>query len=34
MSAKFEYLWIGAGAGNTLKENVTRAGLNWRFGGN
>ena len=34
LSAKFEYLWIGAGAGNTLKENITRAGLNWRFGGN
>ena len=34
MSAKLEYLWVGAGAINTLKENMVRAGLNWRFGGN
>jgi opacity protein-like surface antigen len=26
LSAKAEYLWIGAGAGNTLKENIIRAG--------
>ena len=32
VSAKAEYLWVGAGAGNTLKENMLRAGLNWRFG--
>ena len=23
---------VGAGAGNTLKENILRLGLNWRFG--
>jgi outer membrane immunogenic protein len=34
VSTKLEYLWIGAGAGNTLKENMMRAGVNWRFGGN
>lgn len=34
VSAKLEYLWLGAGAGNTLKENMVRTGLNWRFGGN
>ena len=33
MSAKFEWVWIGAGAGNTLYENMMRAGLNYRFGG-
>jgi outer membrane immunogenic protein len=33
MSAKFEWIWIGAGAGNTLYENMMRAGLNYRFGG-
>ncbi len=33
MSAKVEYLWLGAGAGNTLKANWFRAGLNFRFGG-
>jgi outer membrane immunogenic protein len=32
VSAKFEYLWVGAGALNTLKENILRAGLSWRFG--
>jgi outer membrane immunogenic protein len=32
LSAKVEYLWIGAGALNTLQENVVRAGLNFRFG--
>jgi outer membrane immunogenic protein len=32
LSAKGEWIWIGAGAGNTLKENLLRAGLNWRFG--
>lgn len=34
LSTKLEYLWIGAGAGNTLSENMIRAGLNWRFGAN
>jgi outer membrane immunogenic protein len=33
LSAKVEYLWVGAGAVDTLKENMVRAGLNWRFGG-
>ena len=33
LSTKVEYLWVGAGAGNTLTENIVRAGLNWRFGG-
>jgi outer membrane immunogenic protein len=33
VSAKLEYLWLGAGATNTLKENMVRAGLNYRFGG-
>jgi outer membrane immunogenic protein len=32
LSAKAEYIWVGAGAGNTLRENMLRAGLNWRFG--
>jgi outer membrane immunogenic protein len=32
LSAKGEYVWVGAGAVNTLKENMVRAGLNWRFG--
>jgi len=32
LSAKGEWIWVGAGAGNTLKENMLRAGLNWRFG--
>ena len=32
LSAKGEWIWVGAGAGNTLKENILRAGLNWRFG--
>ena len=32
LSAKAEWLWVGAGAGNTLKENMLRAGVNWRFG--
>ena len=31
---KLEYIWVGAGAVNTLKENMVRAGLNFRFGGN
>jgi outer membrane immunogenic protein len=34
LSAKLEYMWIGAGAGNTLHENMVRVGLNYRFGGN
>jgi outer membrane immunogenic protein len=33
LSTKVEYLWVGAGAANTLKENMVRAGLNYRFGG-
>jgi outer membrane immunogenic protein len=33
LSAKLEYLWVGAGAANTLNENMVRAGLNFRFGG-
>ena len=33
LSAKAEWIWVGAGAGNTLKENMLRAGLNFRFGG-
>jgi outer membrane immunogenic protein len=32
LSAKGEWIWVGAGAGNTLKENMLRAGVNWRFG--
>jgi outer membrane immunogenic protein len=32
LSTKLEYVWIGAGALNTLKVNTVRAGLNWRFG--
>jgi len=32
LSAKAEYMWVGAGALNTLQENIIRAGLNWRFG--
>ena len=32
LSAKGEWIWIGAGAGNTLKDNLLRVGLNWRFG--
>lgn len=32
LSTKLEYMWVGAGALNTLKENMIRAGLNWRFG--
>lgn len=32
LSAKGEWLYVGASAGNTLRENVVRAGLNWRFG--
>jgi opacity protein-like surface antigen len=32
LSAKGEWIWIGAGAGNTLKDNLLRLGLNWRFG--
>jgi outer membrane immunogenic protein len=33
LSTKLEYIWVGAGALNTLKENMFRVGLNWRFGG-
>jgi hypothetical protein len=29
---KGEWIWVGAGAGSTLKENLLRLGLNWRFG--
>ena len=33
LSAKAEYIWVGAGSLNTLKENMFRGGLNFRFGG-
>lgn len=33
ISSKLEYLWVGAGAINTLNAHLIRAGLNWRFGG-
>jgi outer membrane immunogenic protein len=33
LSVKLEYLWVGAGVVSTLKENIVRAGVNWRFGG-
>jgi outer membrane immunogenic protein len=32
LSAKGEWIWVGAGALNTLKENMLRIGLNYRFG--
>ena len=32
LSAKAEYIWVGAGALNTLRENLFRVGLNFRFG--
>jgi outer membrane immunogenic protein len=32
LSAKVEYLWVGAGTFNTLTENIIRGGLNFRFG--
>jgi outer membrane immunogenic protein len=32
LSTRFEYIWVGAGAFNTLNENILRAGLVWRFG--
>jgi opacity protein-like surface antigen len=32
LSAKGEWIWVAAGSGNTLKENMLRAGINWRFG--
>ena len=32
LSAKGEWIWVGAGAGNTLKENMLRLGLDWRLG--
>jgi outer membrane immunogenic protein len=32
ISARLEYLWIGAGTFNTLTENIVRGGLNFRFG--
>ena len=28
LSVKGEWIWVGAGAGNTLKENILRLGLN------
>jgi opacity protein-like surface antigen len=31
LSTKVEYMWVGAGAGNTLRENIVRLGLNYRF---
>jgi hypothetical protein len=33
LSTKLEYLWVGAGAANTLYENIVRVGVNYRFGG-
>jgi outer membrane immunogenic protein len=33
LSTKLEYVWVGAGAANTLYENMVRVGLNDRFGG-
>src|SRR5579872_189655 len=33
LSTKVEYIWVGAASLNTLKENMFRVGLNWRFGG-
>jgi outer membrane immunogenic protein len=33
LSAKVEYIWVGAGVVNTMNLNIVRAGLNWRFGG-
>jgi opacity protein-like surface antigen len=32
LSAKGEWIWVGASALNTLKENMLRVGLNYRFG--
>ncbi len=32
LTTKLEYLWVGASAGNTLKTNIVRAGINYRFG--
>jgi len=32
LSARGEWIWVGAGAVTTLKENMLRTGLNWRFG--
>jgi len=31
-SKRAGWIWVGAGAGNILKENMLRAGVNWRFG--
>ena len=33
LSTKVEYMWVGAGAANTLYENMVRVGVNYRFGG-
>ena len=32
LSTKLEYMWVGAGAGNTLHANMFRVGVNYRFG--
>jgi len=32
LNTKAEYIWVGAGAVNTLKENMLRVAVNWRFG--
>jgi outer membrane immunogenic protein len=32
VSARLEYLWVGAGTFNTLSENIVRGGVNFRFG--
>jgi len=33
LSTKLEYMWVGAASLNSLRENMVRAGVNWRFGG-
>jgi outer membrane immunogenic protein len=32
ISTKFEYVFVGAGAVNTLKDHILRLGINYRFG--
>jgi outer membrane immunogenic protein len=32
LSTKLEYMWVGAGAGNTLRADIVRLGVNYRFG--
>jgi hypothetical protein len=33
LGTKLEYLWVGAGAANTLYEIMVRVRVNYRFGG-